>query len=146
MIPCGECIFTVYRQPSYCPTIQYHLKLCQKCHSLSQTSSALPPSVAPLVNKFFCLRNKNKRKGFETQKQVLNLRSRNQIRGKLLHSQKLWHFRGSLFSHCFVPLTSLHYSSPRKVLCFHVFPEGTVTSQKLQVYCLLWNLFPALMP
>ena len=49
--------------------------------------------------------------------QVLNLRSRNQIRGKLLLSQKLWHFRGSRFSQCFIPSTSPHYLSPRKVLC-----------------------------
>ena len=49
--------------------------------------------------------------------QVLNLRSRNQIRGKLLLSRKLWHFRGSCFSQCFIPSTSPHYSSPRKVLC-----------------------------
>ena len=49
--------------------------------------------------------------------QVLNLRSRNQIRGKLLLSPKLWHFRGSCFSQCFIPPTSPHYLSPRKVLC-----------------------------
>ena len=48
---------------------------------------------------------------------VLNLSSRKQIRGKLLLSQKLWHFRGSRFSQCFIPSTSPHYSSPRKVLC-----------------------------
>ena len=50
--------------------------------------------------------------------QVLNLRSRNQIHGKLLLSQKLWLFRGSRFSQCFIPSTSPHYSSPRKVLCY----------------------------
>ena len=33
--------------------------------------------------------------------QILNKRSRNQIRGKLLHSRKLRHFRGSCFSQCF---------------------------------------------
>ena len=49
--------------------------------------------------------------------QVLNLRSRNQICGKLLLSRKLWHFRGSRFSQCFILSTSPHYSSPRKVLC-----------------------------
>ena len=49
--------------------------------------------------------------------QVLNLRSRNQIRGKSLLSRKLWHFSGSRFSQCFIPSTSPHYSSPRKVLC-----------------------------
>ena len=49
--------------------------------------------------------------------QVLNFRSQNQIRGKLLLSQKLWHFRGSRFSQCFILSTSPHYSSPRKVLC-----------------------------
>jgi hypothetical protein len=49
--------------------------------------------------------------------QVLNLRSRNQIRGKLILSPKLWHFRGSCFSQCFIPPTSPHYLSPRKVLC-----------------------------
>ena len=49
--------------------------------------------------------------------QVLNVRSLNQIRGKLLLSPKLWHFRGSCFSQCFIPPTSPHYLSPRKVLC-----------------------------
>ena len=49
--------------------------------------------------------------------QVLNQRSQNQIRGKLLLSRKLWHFRRSRFSQCFIPSTSPHYSSPRKVLC-----------------------------
>ena len=49
--------------------------------------------------------------------QVLNLRSQNQIRRKLLLSRKLWHFRGSRFSQCFIPATSPHYSSSRKVLC-----------------------------
>ena len=38
--------------------------------------------------------------------QVLNLRSWNQIRGKLLRSRKLRHFRGSLFSQCFIPSSS----------------------------------------
>ena len=47
----------------------------------------------------------------------VNLRTRNQIRGKLLLSRKLWHFRGSRFSQCFKPSTSPQYSSPRKVLC-----------------------------
>ena len=36
---------------------------------------------------------------------VVNWRSRNQIRGKLLLSPKLWRFRGSCFSHCFIPPT-----------------------------------------
>ena len=49
--------------------------------------------------------------------QVLSLRSRNQIGGKLLLSQKLCQFRGSRFSQSFVPSTSPHYSSPSKVLC-----------------------------
>ena len=49
--------------------------------------------------------------------QDLNLRSRNQIREKLLLSQKLWHFRGSCFSQFFIPLTPPHYSSTRKVSC-----------------------------
>ena len=48
---------------------------------------------------------------------VLNLRSRNQISGKLLLSRKLWHFRGSRFAQCLIPSTSPHYSSPRKVFC-----------------------------
>ena len=38
--------------------------------------------------------------------QLLNLRSWNQIRGKLLLSRKLLHFRGSRFSQCFIPSTS----------------------------------------
>ena len=45
---------------------------------------------------------------------ILNLRSRNQIRGKLLLSVTLWVSR---FSQCFIPSTSSHYSSPSKVLC-----------------------------
>ena len=49
--------------------------------------------------------------------QVLNLRSRNQILGKLLLSRKLRHFRGSGFSQCFIPPTSPHYLSPRKFSC-----------------------------
>ena len=39
--------------------------------------------------------------------QILKLRSRNQIRLKLLLSRKLRHFRGSCFS-CFIPSTSPH--------------------------------------
>ena len=38
--------------------------------------------------------------------QILNLRSRNQVRGKLLLSRKLRHFRGSRFSQCFILSTS----------------------------------------
>ena len=49
--------------------------------------------------------------------QVLTLRSRNQHHGKLLLSRKLWHFRGSRFSQCFILLTSPHYSSQRDVVC-----------------------------
>ena len=49
--------------------------------------------------------------------QVLNLRSRNQIPGKLLLSRKLWHFRRRRFSQCSLPSTSPHYSSSRKVVC-----------------------------
>ena len=49
--------------------------------------------------------------------QILNLRSQNQIRGKLLLSRKLRHFRGSRFSQCFILSTSPHYSLPSKVLC-----------------------------
>ena len=41
--------------------------------------------------------------------QILNLRSRNQIPGKLLLSRKLHHFRGSRFSQCFILPTSPHY-------------------------------------
>ena len=48
--------------------------------------------------------------------QILNLGSRNQIRGKLLLSRKLCHFRGSRFSQCFVLATSPHYSLPSEVL------------------------------
>ena len=50
--------------------------------------------------------------------QILNLRSRNQIRGKLLLSRKLRHFRGSRFSQCFILSTSPHYSLPSEVLCW----------------------------
>ena len=42
--------------------------------------------------------------------QILNLRSQNQIRGKLLLSRKLHHFRGSRSSQCFILSTSPHYS------------------------------------
>ena len=45
------------------------------------------------------------------------LRSRSQVRGKLLLSRKLWHFSGSRFSQCFIPSTPPHFSSPSKVLC-----------------------------
>ena len=45
--------------------------------------------------------------------QILNQRSQNQIRGKLLLTRKLLHFRGSRFSQCFCttnlsPLTRYH--------------------------------------
>ena len=49
--------------------------------------------------------------------QILNLRSRNQVRGKLLLSRKLHHFRGSRFSQCFILSTAPHYLLPSKVLC-----------------------------
>ena len=49
--------------------------------------------------------------------QILNLRSRNQIRGKLLLSRKLCYFRGSRFSQCFILSTAPHYSLPNEVLC-----------------------------
>ena len=42
--------------------------------------------------------------------QILNLRSRNQICGKLRLSRKLRHFRGSRFSQCVMLPTSPHYS------------------------------------
>ena len=42
--------------------------------------------------------------------QVLNLRSRNQIHGKLLLSRKLWQFRGSRFSQCL-------YHQPLPITC-----------------------------
>ena len=41
---------------------------------------------------------------------ILNLRSWNQIRGKLLLSRKLCHFRGSCFSQCFILSISPHYT------------------------------------
>ena len=50
--------------------------------------------------------------------QTLNLRSRKQIRGKLLLSWKLCHFRGSCFSQCFTLSTSPRYSLPSEVLCW----------------------------
>ena len=37
--------------------------------------------------------------------QILNLRSQNQTRGKLLLSWKLRHFRGNHFTQCFIPST-----------------------------------------
>ena len=50
--------------------------------------------------------------------QILNLRSQNQICGKLLLSWKLRHFRGSRFSQCFILSTSPHYSLPSDALCW----------------------------
>ena len=49
--------------------------------------------------------------------QILQLRSRNQIRRKLLLSRKLHFFRESRFSQCFILSTSPHYSLPSEVLC-----------------------------
>ena len=46
--------------------------------------------------------------------QILNLRSRNQIRGKLLLSRKLCHFRGSRLSQCFILSTAPH------IACYQV--------------------------
>ena len=46
--------------------------------------------------------------------QILNLRSPNQICGKILLSRKLLHFRGSHFSQCFILSTSPHYLVPSK--------------------------------
>ena len=48
--------------------------------------------------------------------QILNLRSRNQIRGELLLSRKQRRFRGSRFSQCFILSTSAHYSLPSEGL------------------------------
>ena len=53
---------------------------------------------------------------FETSSSKLEVSK--QIRGKLLLSQKLRHFRGSRFSQCFIPSTSPHYSLPSEVLCW----------------------------
>ena len=41
---------------------------------------------------------------------ILNLRYRNQIRGKFILSRKLRHFKGSNLSQWFLPSTSHHYS------------------------------------
>ena len=49
--------------------------------------------------------------------QIQNLRSQNQIQGKLLLSRKLLHFRGIRFSQCFILPTSPNYLLPSKVLC-----------------------------
>ena len=49
--------------------------------------------------------------------QILNLRSQNQICGKLLLSWKLHYFRGSRFSQWFILSTALHCSLPSKFLC-----------------------------
>ena len=53
--------------------------------------------------------------------QILNLRYRNQIRGKLLLSRKLQHFRGGRFSQWFIPSTSPHYSLPSKIYTNNYF-------------------------
>ena len=51
--------------------------------------------------------------------QIPNLRSRNQIRGKLFLSRKLHiNFRGSCFSQCFILSAALHCSLPSKFLCY----------------------------
>ena len=65
----------------------------------------------PLSHKVVCFRC------LISRPQILNLRSQNRIRGKLLLSRKLCHFRGSCFSQCFILSTSPHYLSPSKVLC-----------------------------
>ena len=49
--------------------------------------------------------------------QILNLRSQNQICGKLLLSRKLCHFRENRFSQCYIPSNSPNFSLPSKVLC-----------------------------
>ena len=48
--------------------------------------------------------------------QILNLRSRNQVRGNILLSRKLPHFIGSRFSQCFILPTCPHYSLTSNVL------------------------------
>ena len=51
--------------------------------------------------------------------QILNLRSQNQILGKLFLSWKLQHLRGSRFTQCLILSTSPHYLLPSKVLCYY---------------------------
>jgi hypothetical protein len=75
------------------------------------------------LNRSSKLRDNNNRKKTPLSRevvyfQILNLRSRNQIRGKLLLSRKLRHFRGSRFSPCFILSTSPYYLLPSKVLCW----------------------------
>ena len=69
--------------------------------------------------------------------QVLNLRSQNQIRGKLLLSRKLWHFRGNRFSQCFIPSTSPHYSSVRKVYVNNYFEYLPIVSTAFNHICFI---------
>ena len=77
-------------------------------------------------NRSSKLRDNNEKKILVTRScvhldQVLNLRSQNQIRGNLLLSRKLRHFRESRFSQCFIPSTSPYYSSPRQVYANNYF-------------------------
>ena len=64
--------------------------------------------------------------------QILNLRSRNQTRRKLLLSQKLRYFRGSRISQCFILSIAPHYLLLSKVLCWQLF--WVITNS---VHCLL---------
>ena len=50
--------------------------------------------------------------GFETSNSKLEVLKKS-IRGNLLLSPKLRHFRGSRFSQCFILSTSPHYSLPQ---------------------------------
>ena len=61
----------------------------------------------PLLHKVVCF-------------QMLDLRSRNQNRGKLLLSQKLCYFSGSPYSQCFILSKSL-FLEPSKCLCQKYF-------------------------
>ena len=129
---CGPLDNTVYRK---CPMALKAVDTIGNCQSLAFTVG-VSQHMHKITNlwKFELNRSSNLRDNNERKKhpchtklcafrwlisipQVLNLRSWNQILGKLLLSRKLWHFRGSRFSQCFIPSTSPHDSSPRKVLC-----------------------------
>ena len=99
-----------------CQRLAFTVGVSQHMHKITNLSS-----IGHRTCEIIMIKNKHTKlcavRWLISRPQVLNLRSRNQIRGKLLLSRKLCHFRGSRFSRCFIPSTSPHYSLPRKVLC-----------------------------
>ena len=69
----------------------------------------------PLSHEVVCVQMLD----FETSSSNLEVSKSNSW--KTTHFSKTCHFRGSRFSQCFIPSTSLHYSSPIKVLWWQLF-------------------------